>query len=163
MRYYSLTILPLSAAADLVYIRHPGCSPYQTSSFPHQTAHSGTVAGCRGDGGGWRTREDHRQSQRERGSNVMLNSNMQCSHHGNGGRSKAWCRECVFWMRVCLQVSVCDCMCKHVSVHLCKDEHMMQSKSQWRSSLAGEGGEYGSGWRTFRRSLKTKSPIFYHL
>lgn len=60
-------------------------------------------------------RERNRDRLRGREScfccNVMLNSNMQCSHHGNGGSSEATQRMCVrSRVRVCL----------HVSVRLCK-------------------------------------------
>lgn len=64
--------------------------------------------------------ERARTTDRVRGSNVMLNSNMQCSHHGNGGKNKAWRRESVFWMCVCLQVSVCAIACVSMCLCICE-------------------------------------------
>lgn len=42
----------------------------------------------------------------------MLNSNMQCSHHGNGGSSEAshGAEIVCFVLSVCLRVSVCESM-----------------------------------------------------
>lgn len=147
-------------AADLVHIRHPGYSPYKTSSFPQQPAHSGTVAESRGDGGGWRKGEEQRQSQREREMlccNAMLNSNMQCSHHGNGGSSEAShgaenvCFRCVL---ACKSL----CVSGYVNMHLyicAKVLHKMQSKSHWRSSAAGVFNvAQERRTKTLRRSLK---------
>lgn len=81
--------------------------------------------------------------------NVMLNSNMQCSHHGNGGSSEATHgAESVFLLAsLCVCVSMCLCFC--VKVH-----RNMQS-------LTGEDGE-GAETKTFR-SLKQKRSIFFSL
>lgn len=146
--YQSPTTLLLSAAADLVYIRHPGHSPYQTSSFPHQSAHSVTVAGSRGDGGGRRKREEQRQSQgRERCvcCNVMLNSNMQCSHHGNGGSSEALHGA----ENVCLLACVCQCIC--VSMLF---SHLYKGAARYAELVLSEEQRKGRGCSAQLRDVK---------
>lgn len=82
----------------------------------------------------------------------MLNSNMQCSRHGNGGSSEAsHGAENVCFGRVFACKSVCVCTrayicvevgCTRVSMRLCicaKVRHKMQSKFHWSSSTAGKG------------------------
>lgn len=80
----------------------------------------------------------------------------------------AWCRECVFCMCVCLQVSVCECVSVRVSARLsicAKVWHNMQSKSHRRSSAAGEGVQNSLGYKkkTLRRSLKQERRILFSL
>ncbi len=108
---------------------------------------------------GVRERSRDRVRGREREScNVMLNSNMQCSHHGNGGSSEAWhgaenvCFGCVF---------ACRSLSASVSVRLCicvKVRHNMLGKTHWRSSAAAEAVQHSRGCKkkkkTFGRSLK---------
>lgn len=96
--------------------------------------------------------------------NVMLNSNMQCSHHGNGGSSEAshgaetGCL-CVFACNVRARVCVCERACLQARVYVCA--FVQRSSRKFRENPSGgealgerEGAQHRSESEMFRISLK---------
>lgn len=101
-----ITIATSSCRSAAHPSNRPGHGPRQTSSFSHRSAHYGAAAAVSG-GDGCKKRRGTETESGERWfcCNVMLNSNMQCSNHGNGGSSEAWCRDSVRVVCVYLLVS----------------------------------------------------------
>lgn len=93
--------------------------------------------------------ERESETQRERTSercfccNVMLNSNMNCSHHGNGLQEwgLTWCRECVFAVCVLAHVGVR----MHVQTHTSAGTLEQIKPVSVEKQPVKKGGKYSPG------------------